>query len=488
MILRNVCLLVGAVLLFYVVGCGEEDLLPKTADSIVLEEKLGGSELGDYAIKRYRGDLKNILEKNLLRVITSKNSFDYFIHNGKQGGYQYEMVVAFVDELNTKHRKGRGLPDIQFVLLPVRSELMIPMLLEDKGDLIAARLTITEQRKKKVLFSVPYRTVEEQIVVHNEFQEINSWTDLSGMDITVRESSSYYESLAAMNRRLKDKGLLPIKIHSADEFLETENLLALVAARRFSASVADSIVASTAVSLHSDLKILTKVPLRKQGELAWAVHPKSESLQKTLDEFLPRYKHGTLLGNMAINKYFQSSRQVPWLFREAPSAHLSVHDPLFQKYAEQYDFDWRLMAAVAYQESGFKQGAHNRSGATGVFQIKPKTAAEPYINIPNVKGELNAENNIHAGIKYLAWIKERYFDPIEGMSESDRIRMSLAAYNAGPRTLLRARAKAESMDLNPKVWFHNIELILLEMHKVEPVMYVSEINQHYLSYLLLGID
>jgi membrane-bound lytic murein transglycosylase MltF len=167
---------------------------------------------------------------------------------------------------------------------------------------------------------------------------------------------------------------------------------------------------------------------------------------------------------------------------------LSTYDDEFRNYAEQYGFDWRLMAAMAYQESRFRQNIRNRYGATGLFQIKPKTAKEPYVDIYPIAGEENASNNIHAGVKYLAWIKNRYFDGIEEMRERDRVRLALAAYNAGPATIINARNKAKRMGLDPLRWFRNVELALLAMRKPEPVKYVSEINQRYLSYVMLGVE
>ena len=95
---------------------------------------------------------------------------------------------------------------------------------------------------------------------------------------------------------------------------------------------------------------------------------------------------------------------------------------------------------------------------------------------------------MNAGIKYLAWIKDRYFDAVTEMRERDRLRMALAAYNAGPRTLIRARKEAEKMGLDSTRWFRNVELALLSMGKPEPVKYVSEINQRYLSYIMLGVN
>ena len=115
------------------------------------------------------------------------------------------------------------------------------------------------------------------------------------------------------------------------------------------------------------------------------------------------------------------------------------------------------------------------------------TADEPYIGISEIRGEENAENNIHAGVKYLSWIKKRYFDPRKEMSEGARVRMTLAAYNAGPARVLKAIQLAKKMKLDENAWFRQVELVMLKMGKVEPVSYVSEINKRYVSFLLLDI-
>jgi membrane-bound lytic murein transglycosylase MltF len=206
-----------------------------------------------------------------------------------------------------------------------------------------------------------------------------------------------------------------------------------------------------------------------------------------MNQFLPRYRQGSLLGNIAIRKYFENIGQIRLRVGDRGSR-LSEYDELFKKYAQQYGFDWRLIAAVAYQESRFDQKARNRSGATGLFQIKPATAREPYIGIPQIAGEGNAEHNIHAGVKYLAWIKRRYFDPKPGMKEKDRVRMTLAAFNTGPAAVRRAIARAEAMNLDPGRWFRNVELSMLSLRRSEPVKYVSEVNKRYLSYVLLGVE
>jgi membrane-bound lytic murein transglycosylase MltF len=115
------------------------------------------------------------------------------------------------------------------------------------------------------------------------------------------------------------------------------------------------------------------------------------------------------------------------------------------------------------------------------------TANEPYIKIPEISGEKNFDNNVHAGVKYLSWIKKRYFDPKKEMNEESRLRMMMASYNAGPRRVQQAINKAQEMGLDSNKWFRNVELAMLRLGYPEPVIYVSEINKHYVSYVLLGI-
>jgi len=444
--------------------------------------------LGRHTADTYTGDLETVLEKRFLRVLTSSNAFDFYIYQGRRAGYQYEMVRAFTEHLNQRYRGDPEQLPIQFELLPVRSERLVPMLRQGYADMIAARLTITPARREEVLFSIPYRRVDERVVRHEAARPVRRVADLAGRTVAVRRSSSYFDSLQDASRRLEAEGRPPIRIEAVDEALETESILALVAERRFDYTVADSMVAETAVALHPTLRMARGVSLREGGQLAWAVHPSAEALVDEMNRFLESYRHGSLLGNMTVQRYFRDRKGLRQrIDGEAPDG-LSPYDALFEQFAERYGFDWRLIAAVAYQESRFDPNAKNRWGATGLFPVKPETAREPYVDVTPIAGEENAANNVHAGVKYLAWIKRRYFDSVEDMRERDRLRMALAAYNAGPRTLIDARRRARRMGLDPDRWFRHVEVALLAMGKSEPVQYVSEINQRYVSYLMLGVE
>ncbi len=458
---------------------------PSRAD--VLAE-IGDTPLGDHVTNRYPASLEKVLDRRFLRVLTSHNSFDYFVHQGTRGGYQYEMVRAFTTFLNRKYGRGSGKLPIQFELMPVHDDELIPLLQAGAADMIAARMTVTPSRAERVAFTNAYYSVDERLVTHDGTPSIMGLGDLSGKTVATRRSSSYHASLIALNEKLVADGRPPVEIALVDGALETERILELVAARRFPYTVADSMVAELAVEVAPSLRIVENVTLREQGELAWATRTGANDLLAEMNLFLERYEQGTLLGNLALQSYFAAQSKWSGRFDADASEPLSDYDEIFKRYAEAHGIDWRLVAAMAFQESRFDPNARNRSGAVGLLQIKPSTAREPFIGIPNVAGEKNASQNVEAGVKYLSWIKQRYFDSELEMRERDRLRMALAAYNAGPRTIARARRRASKLGYDPDRWFRNVELALLDMRKSEPVKYVSEINQRYLAYKLLGLE
>ncbi len=160
---------------------------------------------------------------------------------------------------------------------------------------------------------------------------------------------------------------------------------------------------------------------------------------------------------------------------------ISKYDSLIKKYAKQYGWDWKLFASLSYQESLFNQMAESHVGATGLFQVKPIVAKEPYIDIPEIKGKDNYENNIHAGVKYFNWVFHEFFENAS-MSLDDKVRFTLASYNAGIGRVNRARIKAKKLGYNPNLWFGNVEKVFEGIDLWEPVYYVRKINQRYLNY------
>jgi membrane-bound lytic murein transglycosylase MltF len=430
--------------------------------------------------KRF-GGLKRVIKERYIRILTTKNSFDYYIYQGKARGIQYEMAREFTKFLNRRWIK-KGDLKIQFELIPVDHDKLIPQLLAGKADIIATGMSITPARKKQVTFATPYRKVDEVIVTRAE----NILQDYHGKKFSVRKSSSYYEAIKNYNKKVKPEEFLKVEV--VDENLQTGDIIELISLGKYDYTLADSYLAEMALNTFGGLAVHENHSFGKDVGLAWAVKKEDSKLLRELNKFMPKIRKGTLLGNVFDKKYFNDFNRIRSAEFDFKTSHISRYDQLIKKYAKKYGFDWRLLAALAYQESHFNADIVNKWGAIGLFQVKQMTANEPYVNIKNITGKDNVENNIHAGIKYLHWIKKTYFDPVEGMSEKAKLRMTMAAYNAGPGRVLQAIKLARKMKLNPLKWFRNVELAMLRLHKTEPVTYVSEINKRYVAFLLLKID
>jgi membrane-bound lytic murein transglycosylase MltF len=153
----------------------------------------------------------------------------------------------------------------------------------------------------------------------------------------------------------------------------------------------------------------------------------------------------------------------------------------FKHYAEQYDFDYLIMAAQAYQESGLDQSKKSHAGAIGVMQLLPSTAADRNVNISEIQ---KLENNIHAGTKYMRFIVNRYYKD-EPMDDVNKMLFAFASYNAGPAKVNKLRKKTAAMGLDPNLWFHNVEVAAARVIGRETVQYVSNIYKYYLAYRMV---
>ena len=152
---------------------------------------------------------------------------------------------------------------------------------------------------------------------------------------------------------------------------------------------------------------------------------------------------------------------------------------IFQKYGERYNLDYLLMAAQGYQESTLDQNVKSPVGAIGVMQVMPPTGKE--LNVGDIT---QVENNIHAGVKYMRFMMDRYYkdDPMDPLNKA---LMTFASYNAGPGRIRALRRETEKRGLNPNIWFGNVERVVSERIGRETVTYVSNIYKYYIAYKLI---
>jgi len=219
------------------------------------------------------------------------------------------------------------------------------------------------------------------------------------------------------------------------------------------------------------------VAIKSGTQIGWVVRKNNPALLKQLVAFRKTVKKGTLLGNILFKRYFGNSKWIQNPIAESERSKFRRVIGIFDRYAKQYDFDALAGVAQAYQESRLDHSRKSHRGAVGIMQLLPTTAADPNVGIPNID---SLENNIHAGVKYLAFIRNRYFsDP--AISPEDRLAFSWAAYNAGPARVRKMRLQAERLGLYPNAWFGNVELAAARIVGNETVSYVRNIFKYYIA-------
>ena len=229
-----------------------------------------------------------------------------------------------------------------------------------------------------------------------------------------------------------------------------------------------------------NLKVRDDLVFRSGGRIGLAMRKNSPQLAEVLNEFIKTHKQGTLKGNILINRYLKN-------FDWAKNA-LAADDyqrfqdivDIFFLFGNQYGVDYLMVAAQGYQESRLDQNAKSGAGAIGIMQLLPSTAADANVGIPDIS---TAESNIHAGVKYLDFIRKRYFSDPE-VDRFNQTMFSFAAYNAGPARIRKLRQKAAQQGYDPNVWFDNVEVMAAQDIGRETVQYVANILKYYLAYSL----
>ncbi|MBL7212932.1 MAG: lytic transglycosylase F [Desulfobacteraceae bacterium] len=444
------------------------------------------STFDDAAMKKvlqpWKGDLNGMIERRFIRVLVTYNKTDFFLDGAVKRGFTHEIFHQFEKFLYKKLRKKGATKKhlrIHIVYLPVSRDRLLPYLNKGLGDIAAGNLTITPKRLKKVGFATPYYTMARELVVTGpSAPPINSVKDLSGKTVYVRRSSSYFESLIALNKKFASSGKAPVKIEPANENLETEDILEMANADLIRITVADNYLANFWSRIFKNINVHQDVALKSGQKIAWAIRKKSPQLKKALDQFAKKIKVGTLLGNMLAERYYENTKWARNALSPEDIKRFNQTIDLFRKYAGKYGFDYLMVTALGYQESRLDHGKRSNRGAIGVMQILPKTAAGDPINIVNIH---KLDNNIHAGVKYLHFIYNNYYKNAP-MDQLNKVLFTFASYNAGPARVTALRRRAKKMGLDPNRWFRNVEVAAARVIGRETVQYVSNILKYYIAY------
>ena len=428
--------------------------------------------------KPFMGDFDEMVARRMIRVGVTFNRTFYFVDKGVQRGSAYELGKAFEDELNKKLKTGNAKVNVVFVPLP--RDLLGRALTEGKIDVVVGQVTIRPELQALVDFSNPTRTnVNELVVTGPAAPAIASEDDLSGKDVYARTNSKYYDSLVALNARLKAKGRPAAAIREIPGNLEDDDVLEMVNAGLIPITVVDDYMAEFWKKVLTDISVHGTVALRTGASLALPIRKNSPRLKAELDAFLAKFGLGTAFGNMIEKRYLVSTKFAKRATSDAERQKFLALTDFFRKYSEQYKLDYLLMAAQGYQESQLNQDAKSQVGAIGVMQVMPATGKDMKV------GDITrAENNIHAGVKYMRFMLDQYFKD-ESMDKLNKGLFAFASYNAGPGRIRQLRKEAEKRGLDPNVWFGNVEQIASERIGRETVTYVSNIYKYFVAYRLL---
>ncbi len=435
-------------------------------------------ELSPLAQVPYTGDLDSLKKKGTVRVLVSADLGFYYIEKGQPKGIIAEFIHHF--ELHLHKKK----INVNVQVIPVPRDDLLNALEAGFGDIAVANLTITPQRLKYVDFSDPIiSNSQEWLVTSKKTPTITSYEELSGKEVWVRASSSYFESLQQINKQLSANGVPPIHVQFIEENLQDYELMEMINQDILPMTVIDSHKSQLWTKIMDNIVIHEELPIRTDTSIGWAMRKNSPQLKSEVNQYANKIKQGSFLGNVIYNKYLDNTKWLKNALNPNTVKQFNSLALLFEQYADQYEFDWLMISAQAYQESRFNNRLVSHMGAVGIMQVLPKTAKEPYINIKNFR---QLEHNIHAGVKYMNFVHKRYFQKPE-ITKENQMYFSLAAYNAGPANVRKMRRMAVKHGYDPNVWFNNVEIMARKYVSKEPVHYVTNISRYYVIYKQIAL-
>ena len=432
-------------------------------------------------VKAWKGDFSGMVERRHIRVLVPYSRTLYYNDKGRERGITADLVRDFEQYINKKYAKELGKRPITVFMIPTTRDELLKDVADGLGDIAAGNLTVTDARKKIVDFVAPVdqKPVLEVVVTGPKSPTIATADDLAGKTVHVRKASSYYESLVALNDRLKKERKPPANLVLVPDALEDEDMMEMLSAGLLEAIVVDDWKARIWAQVLPKIKVNDGAVVRSGGVVGWAIRKDSPKLQEIVNEFYANFIKKQNLLEARKKQTFSRVRQLKDPTGSADWKRFEQTLALFNKYGEKYGFDPLMLAAQGYQESQLNQGAKSHVGAIGVMQVMPATGAELKV------GDITViEPNIHAGAKYMDQLMTRYF-PDAKFDETNRSLFAFASYNAGPGRIAQMRKEGEKRGLDPNKWFNNVEIVTAEKVGMESTTYVRNIYKYYAAYKLM---
>lgn len=412
-------------------------------------------------------------------IVTHNGPSTYYVDsNNEYAGFEYDLVKLFISDLGADYR-------VKFLLVNNISEV-IPALLEGRAHIAAADLSVTHLRQHLVRFSKPYRNVQQLVIYNLDTLKRNNekapkkLQDLIGKQIIVPANTSYAERLGELKKSEAALSWKEVNTRNTSELIEE------VAAGTVEYTIADDHLLGILKNLYPNLGADMK--LGEPEKIAWAFpNSGNEWLYMKANDFLSRIEKDGTLRNL-IDRYYGQTQRLEQVdvtaYLERSRTQLPKYAALFKQAQEITGLDWRLIAAIAYQESHWDPLNTSPTNVRGMMMLTEDTADRL-----GVTDRLDAKQSILAGARYMVMLRDQI---PERIPEPDRTWMALAAYNIGVAHLEDARVLAQRMNLNPDRWA-DVKNTLPLLSKPEyyttlkygyasggaPVVFVESIRSYY---------
>ncbi len=410
--------------------------------------------------------LQKIKDRGKLVATTDYNSINYFVYRGTPMGYQYEMLKSFAKHLGVKLE----------IIVNSDIDSSFNCLNQDKCDLIALGLTVTNERMKYVDFTNPHVQTRQVLIQRKpeNWRKMKTWDEvekklirnpieLGGKTIHIQKNTSFLPRLRSLAEEIGDTIIIV-----EDPEKEVEQLIKDVAEGKIEFTVSDEHIAMVNEKYYSNIDIHT--PVSFPQNVAWAVKNGADSLRIAVNNWLVDYKN-SINSKFVYNKYFKNPRIVrisQSQYHSISGGKISRFDDLIKEVSKEYDMDWRLIASLIYQESGFQAKARSWVGAFGLMQLMPNTA-----KMYGVDSASSLKDQVAAGVKFIKWLDKQLPEEIK---KEERIKFILASYNVGIAHVFDARRLAEKNNKDPNIWVDNVDYYLL--NKSKPKFYRDDVVKY----------
>lgn len=438
--------------------------------------------------ERISVDLSQIRKRGKIVAVTNFNSTDYFIYKGRPMGFQFEMLQRFAERTN-----------LQLELITCNDiDEVTSMLLEGKCDLVAMNIPVSSAQGKYVSFTTPLMQSKQVLVQRKpegwknmtaqqiSAQVIRDPLLLSEKSVVVQKGTAYALRLKNISSEIGEK----IDIIQVPE--PAEQLIQFVAGGEIDYTVCDENLAKINQKYYPQLDVSTELSFSQN--LAWAVRKSSPELLEEVNAFITREKRTAGLV-ISFNKYYQNewaNARVNNDYFVLNTGRISPYDDEIKKLSELVKWDWRLIAALIFQESNFNPSVKSHRGALGLMQIMPSTAL--WFGYDSI-APMNPSKNLELGVKLLRWLDKCFINSVPDKEE--RINFVLASYNIGIGHIRDAQNLAEKYGYNRAKWTDVREFLInksQEKYYTDPVVkfgyckgtetyaFVTEVLNHYSHY------